>query len=118
MLPRHETKLSRHIVRLSELSTCTGRSEEGGRGQRTDAGNTHEAPGDVAGRGGRFDLAADFGEHSHDRQIITEAPNVMWAIDATQVTTVEHGSNFMAKHFQKQGRFWGISPSYAFVGEP
>lgn len=117
------------------------------------------------------------GEDSHDRQIITDAPNVMWAIDATQVTTVEHGkvwifgvaehwnaefmgwhvskrgtrfeatqalamavrqqfghlsagaarglalrhdhgSNFMAEHFQKQVRFWGISPSYAFVGEP
>jgi putative transposase len=24
----------------------------------------------------------------------------------------------MAEHFQKQARFWGISPSYAFVGEP
>ena len=117
------------------------------------------------------------GEDSHDRQIITNAPNIMWAIDATQVTTVEHGkvwifgvaehwnaefmgwhvskrgtrfeatqalamavrqqfghlsagaarglslrhdhgSNFMADHFQKQVRFWGISPSYAFVGEP
>ena len=30
----------------------------------------------------------------------------------------DHGSNFMAEHFQKQARFWGISPSYAFVGEP
>ena len=117
------------------------------------------------------------GEAAHDRHIITEAPNVMWAIDATQITTVQdgkvwlfgvaehwnaeflgwhvtkrgtrfeatqalamavrqqfghlsagaarglalrhdHGSNFMADHFQKQVRFWGISPSYAFVGEP
>ena len=117
------------------------------------------------------------GEDSHDRQIITTAPNIMWAIDATQITTVQdgkvwlfgvaehwnaefmgwhvskrgtrfeatqalamavrqqfghlsagaarglalrhdHGSNFMADHFQKQVRFWGISPSYAFVGEP
>ena len=116
-------------------------------------------------------------DDAHQRQIITEAPNVMWAIDATQVTTVQdgklwifgvaehwnaellgwhvtksgtrfeatqalgmavrqqcgrlsadsarglalrhdHGSNFMADHFQKQARFWGISPSYAFVGEP
>src|SRR3712207_4130012 len=116
-------------------------------------------------------------DEAHQRQIITEAPNVMWAIDATQVTTVQdgkvwifgvaehwnaellgwhvtksgtrfeatqalgmavrqqcgrlsadsarglalrhdHGSNFMADHFQKQARFWGISPSYAFVGEP
>ncbi len=116
-------------------------------------------------------------ETAHDRQIITTAPNLMWAIDATQVTTVQHGkvwifgvaehwnaeflgwhvtksgtrfeatqalgmavrqqfgrlcadaarglalrhdhgSNFMADHFQKQARFWGISPSYAFVGEP
>ena len=113
----------------------------------------------------------------HQRRIITEAPNVMWATDATQITTVEdgkvwlfgvaehwnaellgwhvakrgtryeaiqavgmavrrqfghlgagagrglalrhdHGSNFMADHFQKQIRFWGVSPSYAFVGEP
>ena len=30
----------------------------------------------------------------------------------------DHGSNFMADHFQKQARFWGISPSCAFVGEP
>jgi transposase InsO family protein len=114
---------------------------------------------------------------AHQRQIITDAPNVMWATDATQVTTVldgkvwifgiaehwnaellgwhvtksgtrfeatqalgmavrqqfghlsadaarglalrhDHGSNFMAEHFQKQARFWGIAPSYAFVGEP
>ena len=113
----------------------------------------------------------------HDRHIVTAAPNVMWATDATQVTTVQdgkvwlfgvaehwnaellgwhvakhgtrfeavqavemavrrefghlgagvarglalrhdHGSNFMAEHFQHQLRFWGMSPSYAFVGEP
>ena len=111
----------------------------------------------------------------HDRQIITKAPNVMWATDATQIATVQdgrlfgviehwnadlvgwhvakrgtrfeatqavsmavhqefghlspgaarglalrhdHGSNFMAEHFHKQIRSWGISPSYAFVGEP
>ena len=117
------------------------------------------------------------GEAAHDRRIITEAPNIMWAIDATQITTVQdgkvwlfgvaehwnaellgwhvskrgtrfeaiqalgmavrqqfgrlsagaargvavrhdHGSNFMADDFQKQARFWGLAPSYAFVGEP
>ena len=116
-------------------------------------------------------------DDAHQRQIITAAPNVMGATDATQVTTVQdgkvwifgvaehwnaellgwhvtksgtrfeatqalgmavrqqfghlsadaarglalrhdHGSNFMADHFQKQAKFWGISPSYAFVGEP
>jgi putative transposase len=116
-------------------------------------------------------------ETTHERQIITAAPNVMWAIDATQVTTVrdgkvwlfgvvehwnaemlgwhvakhgtryeavqalgmavrqqfghlgpgaarglalrhDHGSNFMAEVFQKQMRFWGVAPSYAFVAEP
>jgi putative transposase len=116
-------------------------------------------------------------ETSHERQIITAAPNVMWATDATQVTTVQdgkvwlfgvaehwnaellgwhvakrgtrteaiqalgmavrqqfghldagaarglalrhdHGSNFMADAFQKQIRFWGVAPSYAFVAEP
>jgi putative transposase len=30
----------------------------------------------------------------------------------------DHGSNSMADHFQKQIRFWGMTPSYAFVGEP
>ncbi len=117
------------------------------------------------------------GEAAHDRHITTEAPNVMWAIDATQITTVQdgkvwlfgvaehwnaellgwhvakhgtrieamqalgmavrwqfghlgagaargvalrhdHGSNFMADDFQRQARFWGMAPSYAFVGEP
>ena len=29
-----------------------------------------------------------------------------------------HGSNFMAEHVQKQVRFWGIAPSYAFAAEP
>ena len=116
-------------------------------------------------------------EAAHDRHIITDAPNVMWAVDATEITTVhdgkvwlfgvaehwnaellgwhvskratrfeatqavgmavrqifghlsagaargvalrhDHGSNFMAEHFQKQIRFWGIAPSYAFVGQP
>jgi transposase InsO family protein len=116
-------------------------------------------------------------QDDHDRHIITAAPNLMWATDATQVTTVQdgkvwlfgvvehwnaellgwnvvkcgnryaaaeavgmavanvfgppsadaarglalrhdHGSNFMADHFQKQIRFWGMTPSYAFVAEP
>jgi putative transposase len=116
-------------------------------------------------------------EAAHQRRIVTEAPNVMWAVDATQITTVrdgkvwlfgvaehwnaellgwhvakrgtrfeaiqalgmavcqqfghlsagaarglalrhDHGSNFMADDFQKQVKFWGVSPSYAFVGEP
>jgi len=117
------------------------------------------------------------GDGAHDRHIITDAPNVMWAIDATQIATVQdgkvwlfgvaehwnaellgwhvakygtrfeatqalgmavrqqfgslradaarglalrhdHGSNFMADHFQNQAKFWGITPSYAFVREP
>src|SRR5215213_7265879 len=113
----------------------------------------------------------------HDRHIIAASPNVMWACDGTQVTTVQdgkvwlfgiaehwnaellgwhvakhgtrfeaiqavgmavrrqfghldagaarglalrhdHGSNFMSDAFQKQIKFWGMAPSYAFVGEP
>ena len=113
----------------------------------------------------------------HAGRITTEAPNLMWATDATQILTAQdgkvwlfgvvehwnaealgwnvtkrgdryaaaeavgmavkrifghidasaargvalrhdHGSAFMAEHFQKQIRFWGMSPSYAFVGEP
>jgi putative transposase len=116
-------------------------------------------------------------EAAHERRITTEAPNIMWATDATQIATVEdgkvwlfgvaehwnaeimgwhvakhgtryeaiqavgmavrqqfghlstgaarglalrhdHGSNFMADVFQKQIRFWGMAPSYAFVAEP
>ena len=116
-------------------------------------------------------------EMSHERHSITAAPNIMWATDATQVTTVQngkvwlfgvaehwnaellgwhvakqgtryeaiqalgmavrqqfghlgadaarglalrhdHGSTFMAGAFQKQIRFWGVAPSYAFVAEP
>jgi len=116
-------------------------------------------------------------EAAHDRHIITDAPNVMWATDATQIVTVQdgkiwlfgviehwnaevlgwnvvkcgnryaaaeavgmavrtafarispgaarglalrhdHGSAFLAEHFDRQIRFWGITPSYAFVGEP
>ena len=116
-------------------------------------------------------------ETPHDRHIVTEVPNVMWATDATQVTTVQdgkvwlfgvaehwnaellgwhvakhgtrfeaiqalgmavrqqfghlsagaarglalrhdHGSNFMSDVFQKQVKFWGLAPSYAFVAEP
>ncbi len=130
------------------------------------------------GHGARHDRSARRpDEDSHERQIITTAPNVMWAIDATQVTIVQHGkvwifgvaehwnaeflgwhvtkrgtrfeamqalgmavrqqfghlsagaarglalrhdhgSTFMADHFQTQARFWGIAPSYAFVAEP
>ena len=113
----------------------------------------------------------------HDGHIITQAPNQMWATDATQIPTVldgkvwlfgviehwnagllgwhvakygtrfeatqavgmavrqqfghlgagaarglklrhDHGSNFLADHFHRQIKFWGITPSYAFVGEP
>lgn len=113
----------------------------------------------------------------HDRKIVTEAPNVMWAIDGTQITTVQdgkvwlfatvehwnaealgwhvskrgtrcealqamgmavrqqfghlgrdaargvqlrhdHGSCFMAEDFQNQTRAWGMTPSFAFVGQP
>jgi putative transposase len=116
-------------------------------------------------------------ETPHERHIVTDAPDIMWAIDATQVITVrdgkvwlfgvvehwnaellgwhvakhgtryeavqalgmavrqqfghlgagvarglalrhDHGSNFMADVFQKQMKFWGVAPSYAFVAEP
>jgi putative transposase len=30
----------------------------------------------------------------------------------------DHGSALMAEHFQRQIRFWGMNPSYAFIGEP
>jgi hypothetical protein len=30
----------------------------------------------------------------------------------------DHGSAFMADHFQNQIKFWGMAASFAFVGEP
>ena len=116
-------------------------------------------------------------EEDHDRKIVTDAPNVMWATDGTQITTVrdgkvwlfatvehwnaealgwhvskrgtrrealqatsmavrqqfghlgrdaargvqlrhDHGSCFMADDFQTQIRAWGMTPSFAFVGQP
>src|SRR5215212_5855252 len=54
-------------------------------------------------------------EAAHDRHIITEAPNVMWATDATQITTVRDGkvwlfgvaehwnSEMLGRHVAKRG---------------
>ena len=114
---------------------------------------------------------------AHEGRIVTDAPNLMWGTDATQIPTVldgkvwlfavvehwnaeamgwhvakigdryaaaqavglavkavfgavaadvarglslrhDHGSAFMADHFQKQIKFWGMAPSFAFVREP
>ena len=114
---------------------------------------------------------------AHDGRIATDAPNLMWGTDATQIPTVldgkvwlfavvehwnaegvgwhvakigdryaaaqavglavktvfgtvaagvargvslrhDHGSAFMADHFQNQIKFWGMAPSFAFVREP
>ena len=116
-------------------------------------------------------------EATHDRRIVTDAPNVMWAIDGTQITTVhdgkvwlfgvaehwnaelvgwhvskngtrhealqamsmavteqfghlghdaarglalrhDHGSAFLADDFHRQVKAWGMTLSYAFVGQP
>lgn len=116
-------------------------------------------------------------EATHDRKIVTDAPNVMWAIDGTQITTVQdgkvwlfavaehwnaelvgwhvskngtrhealqamsmavaeqfghlghdaargltlrhdHGSAFLADDFHRQVKAWGMTLSYAFVGQP
>lgn len=116
-------------------------------------------------------------DEAHERRIVTDAPNVMWATDGTQIATVrdgkvwlfatvehwnaealgwhvskrgtrrealqamgmavreqfghlgrdaargvrlrhDHGSCFMAEDFQTQIKAWGMTPSYAFVGQP
>jgi transposase InsO family protein len=51
-------------------------------------------------------------EDSHDRQIITEAPNVMWAIDTTQITTVQHGKVWLfgvAEHWNAEFLGWHVT---------
>ena len=31
---------------------------------------------------------------------------------------MDHGSQYLSDHFLQQNRFWGITPSFAFVSEP
>jgi hypothetical protein len=52
------------------------------------------------------------GEDSHDRQIITAAPNIMWAIDATQIPTVQHGKVWLfgvSEHWNAEMLGWHVS---------
>jgi transposase InsO family protein len=54
------------------------------------------------------------GETTHDRRIITEAPNVMWAIDATQITTVRGGKAWLfgiAEHWNAELLGWHVAKS-------
>ena len=49
---------------------------------------------------------------AHDGSIITEAPNVMWAIDATQVTTVRDGKVWLfgvAEHWNAEFLGWHVT---------
>jgi len=52
------------------------------------------------------------GEAAHDRRIITEAPNIMWAIDATQITTVQDGKVWLfgvAEHWNAELLGWHVA---------
>jgi len=49
---------------------------------------------------------------THDRKIITDAPNVMWAIDGTQITTVQNGKVWLfgvAEHWNAELVGWHVS---------
>ena len=51
-------------------------------------------------------------ETGHERQIITAAPNVMWAIDATQVTTVQDGKVWLfgvVEHWSAEMLGWHVA---------
>ena len=51
-------------------------------------------------------------ETAHDRRIITEAPNVMWATDATQITTVRDGKVWLfgvAEHWNAELLGWHVA---------
>ena len=51
-------------------------------------------------------------ETLHDRHIITEAPNIMWAIDATQVTTVADGKVWLfgvIEHWNAEMLGWHVA---------
>jgi len=51
-------------------------------------------------------------ETSHERQIITVAPNVMWASDATQITTVQDGTVWLfgvVEHWNAELLGWHVA---------
>ena len=48
----------------------------------------------------------------HDRRIVTEAPNVMWATDATQIVTVQDGKVWLfgvAEHWNAELLGWHVA---------
>ena len=51
-------------------------------------------------------------QESHDRRIVTDAPNVMWAIDATQITTARDGKVWLfgtAEHWNAELVGWHVT---------
>jgi putative transposase len=51
-------------------------------------------------------------QEAHDRKIVTEAPNVMWAIDATQIATVDDGKVWLfgvAEHWNAELVGWHVT---------
>ena len=51
-------------------------------------------------------------EASHERQIITAAPNIMWATEATQITTVADGKVWLfsvAEHWNAELLGWHVA---------
>ena len=51
-------------------------------------------------------------EEAHDRKIVTEAPNVMWAIDGTQIPTVHDGRVWLfgvAEHWNAELVGWHVT---------
>ena len=67
----------------------------------------------VAKMGNRYAAAQAVG-----MAIKTEFGAVAAAIARGLALRHDHGSAFMADHFQNQIKFWGMAPSFAFVGEP
>ena len=48
----------------------------------------------------------------HDRQIITDAPNIMWATDATQIITVQDGKVWLfgvVEHWNAEALGWHVA---------
>ena len=49
---------------------------------------------------------------AHDRRIVTDAPNVMWAIDGTQISTVRDGKVWLfatVEHWNAEALGWHLS---------
>ena len=116
-LARQQTGKSGRLQGILGLVKGWPRNAEGSRnladGDAVDHWNAEAMGWHVAKMGNRYAAAQAVG-----MAIKTEFGAVAAGIARGLALRHDHGSAFMADHFQNQIKFWGMAPSFAFVGEP